>query len=332
MKGRIRILTVFLLCCLCFTLAPESPLAKTRFITIGTGGVTGVYYPVGGAISRLMNEKHAKYGLKVTVEATGGSVFNINALTTGDMEFATAQADKATQAWTGQSEWARTGPRKKLRSVFMLHTETVNLVASVDSGIKTCPDLKGKIVAIGNPGSGTRQNALDALSLCGLTEKGLAKAEEIKPAEAAGLLQDSRIDAYFYTVGHPNGSIKEAASGRIKVRLVPFPNLDELQKEKPYYVRTTVPVSMYPGIENKEDVAAFGVRACLLTSQDVPADVVYAITREVFDNIDTIKSMHPAFADLTKEEMVKGLPVTVHPGAMKFYEEAGLTRNVSTLE
>ncbi|MFH0957802.1 MAG: TAXI family TRAP transporter solute-binding subunit, partial [Pseudomonadota bacterium] len=203
-------------------------LAANKFITIGTGGVTGIYYPTGSAISKLMNQKRSVYGFKVTAEATGGSVFNINALGVGDLDLALSQSDKAAQAWDGQEEWKEKGPSKELRGLFCLNSETVCLIASVKSGIKSCADLKGKIVGVGNPGSGTRQNAQDALSTCGLKFSDLAQAESIKPVEAAALLQDGRIDAYFYTVGHPNGSIKEAAAGGTKVRFIPFPDVEPL--------------------------------------------------------------------------------------------------------
>jgi len=310
-------------------LVPTDPgFAGTRFVTIGTGGVTGVYYPTGGAIAGMVNKKRKEYGLKATVEATGGSVFNINALGSGDLDFALVQSDRATQARDGVSEWKAKGPQKDLRGVFTLHSETVCLVAAVGSGIKKCSDLRGKLVAIGNPGSGTRQNSLDAISTCGLTIEELGKAEGLKAAEAAGLLQDGRLDAYFYTVGHPNGSLKEAAAGRTEVRFVPITNTGELLAKKPYYSNAVIPIRLYPGVENKEDVPTFGVKACFLTSSKTPNDVVYAVTKEVFENFDEFKSLHPAFSTLKKEEMVNGMPAPFHPGAMKYFREAGLAKYI----
>jgi TRAP transporter TAXI family solute receptor len=313
---------------LVLVLPADPTIARTRFVTIGTGGVTGVYYPAGGAISSLVNKKRKTYGLKVTVEATGGSVFNINALASGDLDFALAQSDRATQAWDGLSEWKDKGRQKELRGVFALHSETICLIASVDSGIKRCSDLRDKMVAIGNPGSGTRQNSIDALSTCGLTVDDLGQAEGLKAAEAAGLLQDGRLDAYFYTVGHPNGSIKEATSGRVQVRFIAFPDPGELLKRKPYYSKGVVPHEFYPGAENKQDVPTFGVKACLLSSTRVPDDVVYAVTKEVFENFQTFKVLHPSFERLTKEDMVTGMPVPFHPGALRYFKEAGLMKYI----
>jgi len=303
--------------------------AAGKFVTIGTGSVTGVYYPMGGAISKLLNKSRSTYGLKVTAEATGGSVFNINALSAGDLDFGLAQSDKAAQALMGTDEWQDRGPQKDLRAVFALIPETVCLIARADSAIKTCGDLKGKIVAIGNPGSGTRQNSVDAISTCGLGVADLARAEGLKPSEAASMIQDGRIDAFFFTVGHPNGTIKEAIAGKTKVRFVPIAGVDDLLKRNPFYSRANIPIKLYGGVENTEDVPTFGVRSCLLTSAKVPESVVYAITKEVLDHFDSFRTLHPALENLTKEDMVRDLPVPVHPGALKYFKEAGLDAKAS---
>jgi len=320
-----RKLTVLLLSlallCLC---APVQSSARMRFVTIGTGGVTGVYYPTGGAISRMVNKKSKVYGLKATVESTGGSVFNINAVMNGDLDFGIAQSDRQYQAYHGLKEW-KGKPQKDLRAVFSIHLESVTLIASDASGIYSLKDLKGKRVAIGNPGSGQLGNSRDALWLAGLDEKKDIKAEYIKAVEAASALQDERIDAYFYTVGHPNGSIKEATAGRIKVHIVPITNLAPLLKKYPYYAAANIPMKFYPNATNKEKlVPTFGVKATLITSAKVPADIVYAITKEVFDNFEAFKKLHPAYSVLTKKNMLEGLSAPLHPGAIKYFKEAGL--------
>ncbi len=300
-----------------------------KFVTIGTGGVTGVYYPTGGAISKMINAKSKEYSIRASVESTGGSVYNINAVVGGDLEFGIAQSDRQFQAVKGLAEWKDKGPQSKLRSVFSIHPEALTLVASVKSGIKTIKDLKGKKVNLGNPGSGQLQNSKDALSAFGLDEKSV-KAEYIKAVEAAGLLQDEKIDAFFYTVGHPNGSIKEATSGRIKVRLVDIAGkeLDGLISKYPYYARALIEIKNYPSAANKKDVNTLGVKATLVTSSDVSADVVYAITKEVFENLDKFKELHPAYSVLTKQNMLEGLSAPVHPGAAKYYKEAGLDKYI----
>ena len=302
------------------------------FVTIGTGGVTGVYYPTGGAIAKMVNKKSKEYGLKATVESTGGSVYNINAVMSGDLEFGIAQSDRQYQAVHGLAEWKDKGPQKKLRAVFSIHPESITLIATAKSGIKSVKDLKGKSVNIGNPGSGQLQNSLDVLNAFGLTEKDI-RAEKVKAVEAPGLIQDEKLDAFFYTVGHPNGNIKEATSGRIKVRIVNIdgPEVDALVKKFPYYAKAVIDMKNYPNAVNANEgnVKTVGVKATFVTSSDVPAKIVYAITKEVFDNFDQFKKLHPAYSVLTKEDMLKGLSAPIHEGAKKYYKEAGLLKYIN---
>ncbi len=302
--------------------------ARTKFVTIGTGGITGVYYPTGGAIAKMVNKKKKEYGIRATVESTGGSVFNINAVMNGDLEFGIAQSDRQYQAVHGLAEWKDKGPQKDLRAVFSIHPESVTLVAAIDAGVKKIQDLKGKKVNIGNPGSGQRQNAIDALEAVGIDINKDIQAESIKASEAASLLQDGRIDAFFYTVGHPSGAIKEATSGARKVRIadVAGPGIDKLLAKYPYYAKAIIPHKLYPGAKNDKDVQTFGVKATLITSAKVPDDVVYAITKEVFDNFEAFKKLHPAYGTLTKEKMLQGLSAPIHPGALKYYKEVGLMK------
>ena len=302
--------------------------AKTTFVTIGTGGITGVYYPTGGAIAKMVNMKRKEYGIRATVESTGGSVFNVNAVMAGDLEFGVVQSDRQYQAYNGLAEWKDKGPQKDLRAVFTIHPEAITLVAAEDAGIKNIMDLKGKRVNIGNPGSGQRQNAIDALTAAGIDWQKDIDAEGVVADEAPGLLQDGRIDAYFYTVGHPAGNIKEATAGKREVRIcdIEGPWLDKLIKEKPYYARAVIPIKFYPGATNESDVKTFGVKATFVTSAKVPDEVVYYITKEVFENFDTFKKLHPAYEVLTKENMLQGMSAPIHDGAMKYYKEAGLDK------
>lgn len=297
---------------------------KTAFVTIGTGGITGVYYPTGGAIAKMVNNKRDQYHIRCTVESTGGSVFNVNAVMAGDLEFGVVQSDRQYQAIKGTAEWKDKGPQSDLRAVFSIHPESVTLAAAVDAGINDIRDLKGKRVNIGNPGSGQRQNSIDALEAVGIDYQTDLNAESVKAAEAPGLLQDGRIDAFFYTVGHPSGAFKEATAGARKVRFVPITGIDELLSKYPYYAKSFVPVKEYPGAENEGDVDTFGVKATLVTSAKVSDDVVYAVTKEVFENFEEFKGLHPAYEVLTKQNMLEGMSAEIHPGAMKYYKEAGL--------
>jgi TRAP transporter TAXI family solute receptor len=299
--------------------------AKTVFVTIGTGGITGVYYPTGGAIARMVNAKRKEYGIRATVESTGGSVFNVNAVMTGDLEFGVVQSDRQFQAIKGIANWKDKGPQKDLRAVFSIHPETVDLIAAVDANISSLQDLKGKRINIGNVGSGYRKNAIDALAANGLDYEKDFHAESLKAAEAPGLIQDGRLDAAFYTVGHPSGYYKEATSGKRKVKFVPITNIESLLDKYPYYAKAMTQVTkFYPAAANKSDVATFGVKATFVTSAKVPDNVVYAIVKEVFENFEAFKKLHPAYSGLTKQNMLEGLSAPLHPGAVKYYKEAGL--------
>ena len=300
--------------------------AKTTFVTIGTGGITGVYYPTGGAIAKIVNAKKDKYDIRATVESTGASVFNINAIMAGDLEFGIAQADRQYQAYNGLSEWEGKH-QKDLRAVFALAPEAVTFVAAEDSGIKSLKDAKGKVVNIGNPGSGNRQNAIDVFEAAGINIEKDLKAESIKAADAPRMLQDGRIDGFFYTVGHPNGNIKEATAGKRKTRIVSITDIEPLVKKFPYYSLTNIDMAQYPEATNaNEKVTTVGMLATFVTSAKVPDDVVYAITKEVFENLDEFKKLHPALERLTRETMLEGLTAPIHPGALKYYKEAGLMK------
>jgi len=303
------------------------PVKKTVFATIGTGSMTGVYYPAGGAIAKTVDAKEDVYGIRCNVESTAGSVYNVNAVVSGNLEFGVVQSDRQHQAFKGLAEWEDKGPQEHLRAVFSLHPEAVTLIAADDAGIKTVQDLKGKRVNIGNPGSGQRQNSIDALQAAGLDPEKDIQTEQVKASEAPGLLQDGRIDAFFYTVGHPSGAIQEATAGHRKVRFIPIKQVEKLLEKYPYYAKDKISLKLYTGVTNTEtEVETFGVKATLVTSSKVSEDVVYAITKEVFEGLDKFRELHPAFEHLTKENMLEGLSAPLHPGALKYYKEAGLKK------
>lgn len=302
---------------------------NSRFVKIGTGAVTGIYYPTGVAISRMINNKFDRYQIKATVESTSGSVFNVNAVLNGDLEFGIVQSDRQYQAYYGLAEWSRAGKQTALRSVFSVHPESITLVVSEKSGIRKINDLKGKRINLGNPGSGQLQNSRDLLKAMGLTEDDLS-AEYVKAVEAPGLLQDGRLDGFFYTVGHPNSNIEEATFGRIKVFIVPVkgPAIDKMLKKYPYYTKSVIPHSLYPRAINTQDIETIGVKATLVSSRSVNEHIVYAITKEVFENFQDFKSLHPAYQVLTKEDMLTGLSAPIHTGALKYYKQVGLDKYI----
>ena len=304
----------------------SAAVSETTFVTIGTGGVTGVYYPTGGAIARLVNKGKKEHGIRASVESTGGSVYNINAIAAGELEMGVAQSDWQYHAYNGTSKFKDKGPNKDLRAVFSVHPEPFTVVARADSGIKNFQDLKGKRVNIGNPGSGQRGTMEVVMEKMGWTKDDFKLASELKSAEQSKALCDNKIDAIVFTVGHPSGSIKEATTSCDSVLVnVEGPEIDALVAENDYYRTATIPAGMYRG--NDMDAKTFGVGATFVTSAKVPEEVIYVVVKSVFENFEDFKKLHPAFAVLKKEEMVKdGLSAPLHDGAAKYYKEAGLIK------
>ena len=301
-----------------------SPAAfAEEFITIGTGGVTGVYYPTGGAICRLVNKGRKEHGVRCSVESTGGSVYNINTIREGELEFGVAQSDWQYHAYHGTSKFEEKGPFEDLRAVFSVHPEPFTVVARADAGIKNFQDLKGKRVNIGNPGSGQRGTMEVVMDALGWTADDFALATELKAAEQSAALCDNQIDAMVYTVGHPSGSIQEATTACDSVLVtVDGPAIEKLIADNSYYRSAVIPGGMYRG--NDEDTNTFGVGATFVTSAKVSEDTVYTLVKAVFDNFDAFKKLHPAFANLKPEEMATaGLSAPLHDGAAKYYKEKG---------
>ncbi len=298
--------------------------ADQTFVTIGTGGVTGVYYPTGGAIARLVNKGRKVHNIRASVESTGGSVYNLNAIAAGELDMGVAQSDWQYHAYNGTSKFADKGANKELRAVFSVHPEPFTVVARKDSGIKTFMDLKGKRVNIGNPGSGQRGTMEVVMKALGWTKADFKLASELKAAEQSKALCDNKIDAMIYTVGHPNGSIKEAATSCDSVMVsVVGPTIEKLVSDNDYYRTAMIPAGMYRGTD--ADTMTFGVGATFVSSTNTPERVIYEVVKAVFENFDQFKKLHPAFANLKKEEMVKdGLSAPLHDGAKKYYKEAGL--------
>ncbi|MGJ3258315.1 MAG: TAXI family TRAP transporter solute-binding subunit [Rhodospirillales bacterium] len=306
------------------TLSAGTADAAQKFISIGTGGVTGVYYPTGGAICRLVNKSRKEHGIRCSVESTGGSVYNINTIRAGELDMGVAQSDWQYHSYNGTSKFADQGAFKELRAVFSVHPEPVTIVARKDANIKKVMDLKGKRVNIGNPGSGTRASWEVMAEALGFGDDALALATEFKSSEQSQALCDNKIDAFFFLVGHPSGSIKEASTScESNLVEVAGPAIDKLVADAPYYRTATIPGGMYTGTPN--DTKTYGVGATFVSSTNTDANTVYHVVKAVFENFDTFKKLHPAFQVLKKEEMIKdSLSAPLHDGAAKYYKEAGL--------
>ena len=301
----------------------SSDSGARKFVKVGTGAQTGVYYSAGLALADLINEDTQVHGIDAAVESTAGSVFNVNAVMFGELDFGFTQADRQYQAVNGLAGWDGHAMHK-LRFVCSLHPEIVTFLAADDSGINTLADAASKTISIGTPGSGTRGNASDCLGAVGLEPDVDFQAEELTVNNASMLLQDGRIDGFFFTVGHPNGSITEATNGSRRVHFVPIVETADLLRKHPYYSLATIDVALYPKANNDEPVESIGMLTTLITSADVADDVVYAAVKALFDNLEEFKARHPTFRDLTPESMLKGGFAPLHPGALKFYREEGL--------
>ena len=305
-----------------FAMGALNAQAEEKFITIGTGGQTGVYYVVGQSICQLVNRDTAKTQVKCNAPSTGASVANLNAIADKQMDMGIAQSDWQYHAYNGSSSFE--GKKNdKIRAVFSLHPEPFTVMARDDSGIKTFDDLKGKRVNVGDPGSGTRATMNVILKEKGWSDKDFKVASELKPSEMASVMCDNNLDAITYNVGHPNGALKEAAAS-CNAHLVPVTGeaIDKLVADHSYYAKATIPGGLYKGTDNP--VETFGVYATLVTSSDVEEDKVYAVVKAVFDNFDRFKRLHPAFANLKEEERIKNaLSAPLHDGAVRYYKERG---------
>ena len=295
--------------------------AQQKYITIGTGGVTGVYYPAGGAICRLVNKDRAKHGIRCSVESTGGSVFNINTIKAGELDMGVAQSDVQYNAVKGKAQFKE--PMAELRAVFALHPEPVTVVVRKESGVSSFEGLKGKKFNVGNPGSGTRATLDELIGAMGWNLSAFALASELKADEHGPALCDGKIDGFFYLVGHPSANIQDPTTVcGAKLVSVTGSAVDKLVKANPYYAYASIPGGLYPG--NPQETKTYGVLATVVSSSKVPADTVYQVVKAVFDNFDEFKKLHPAFQVLKPENMIKdGLSAPLHDGAARYYREKG---------
>lgn len=318
---RIRSICITALATLGLSIATGT-VAQQQFISIGTGGVTGVYYPTGGAICRMVNKDRKEHGIRCSAESTGGSIYNINTIRQGELEFGVAQSDWQYHAYNGTSKFEDQGAFENLRAVFSVHPEPVTVIASDASGINTLTDAKGKRLNIGNPGSGQRSTWEVMEEALGWERSDLKLAAEMKSAETGQAICDGKIDAYFWLVGHPSALTQESlASCDAHLVHVEGEAFDKLVADNPFYRHATIPAGMY---DNEEDIRTFGVGATFVTSADVPEDVVYIVVKAVFENFDQFRKLHPAFGNLTPEEMITdSLSAPLHDGAAKYYKEVG---------
>lgn len=305
------------------TLASPVAVAQQKFVTIGTGGVTGVYYVAGGAICRLMNKERAKHGIRCSVESTAASVYNVNTIKAGELDFGVAQSDVEYNAVKGLAQFKEGGPHTELRAVFSVFPEALMVLSRKEANVKKFEDFKGKRYNVGNPGSGTRATTDMLMANMGMKTSDFTLTSELKPDEHGAALCDNKIDGFGFVVASPAANIQDPTTTcGAKLVNITGPGVDKLVKDYPYFAKVTIPGGMYPG--NPEAVKTFGVVASFVTSSKVPDNVVYAMVSAVFDNFDEFKKLHPALANLDPKDMIKnGISAPLHPGAVKYYKEKG---------
>jgi len=297
--------------------------AQQKFITIGTGGVTGVYYAAGGAICRLVNKDRAKHGIRCSVESTGGSVFNVNTIKAGELDLGFAQSDVQYNGSKGVGQFKDAGAYADLRAVFSVHPEPFTVVARKEANVQSFADFKGKRFNVGNPGSGTRSSMEELLGALGWKMSDFGLAAELKADEHGPALCDGKIDGFFYAVGHPSANIQDpTTSCGAKLVSLTGPAIDKLLADKPYYAKATIPGGLYPN--NPQPTNTYGVLATVVASTKAPPETVYQVVKAVFDNFDEFKKLHPALANLNPQNMAKdGLSAPLHEGAARYYKEKG---------
>lgn len=302
---------------------PGAGFAQQKFVTIGTGGVTGVYYAAGGAICRLLNKDRKAHGIRCSVESTGGSAYNINTIKAGELDFGMAQSDVHYNALKGVGAFKDAGAFGDLRSVFSVHPEPFTVLARKEINATKFEDLKGKRFNVGNPGSGTRASLEELLGALGWKLSDFSLASELKADEHGPALCDNKIDGFFYGVGHPSANIQDPTTTcGAKLVSITGPAIDKLVAANSFYAKATIPAGLYNN--NPQATQTYGVLATLVSSAKVDNETVYQLVKATFENFDEFKKLHPAFSALNPKNMVKdGNSAPLHPGAVKYYKEKG---------
>jgi TRAP transporter TAXI family solute receptor len=325
MKKLSKLYSVVILVSSLLTFASES-IAATKYISVGTGAITGVYYPAGGAICRLLNRGRKEHGIRCSVESTGGSVANLNAIRNGSIDFGIVQSDWQYHAYNGTEFFSDQKPFKDLRSVFSLYTETFTMAVLDSSSIKKFDDIVGRKVNFGPQGSGMYATMEVLMGLKSWNKQSFSAVTYLQPSEQPKALCDGKIDVMIYASGNPNGVLQDATqSCKVRIISIDSETVDKLIASNSFYVKSTIPGGMYSN--NPNAVQTFGVKASLVTSEKASIDVVYNITKAVFENFDNFKTLHPVFSSLKKEDMIKeGNSAPLHPGAAKYFREAKLLK------
>jgi len=293
--------------------------ATPSSISIATGGTSGTYYPLGGGMAQIFTE----HVVNATAEATGASVENMQLLKDGDVDLAMVQSDIADYAAKGTMMFEEQGALSNVQAMASLYNETIQIVVAANSDIHSVEDLAGKRVSIGAPGSGTEANAHQILEVHGMSEDDLGQVQRLSFGDSTSYIQDGTLDAAFVTSGTPTSAVSELAA-TVGVRIVNIEDdkITALIDKYPYYAEQTVEAGTYTGFD--ETVKTVAVKAQLVIRADLDEDIVYQLTKSLFDNLDQLVTVHQKAAEIKLEGALEGVSLKVHPGAAKYYEEAGI--------
>ncbi len=292
-----------------------------QFVTVLTGGTSGVYYPLGVALTKVYGDNIPN--VRATVQSTKASAENLNLLQAGRGEVAFALGDAVSDAWNGVEEAGFKNKLDKLRGLAGIYTNYIQIVASADSGIRTLADLKGKRVSVGAPRSGTELNARAIFRGAGMSYADLGKVEYLPFGESVELIKNRQLDATLQSAGLGVASIRDLANS-VNIVVIPVPAEVVAKIGDPAYQAGVIPANTYQG--QSADVATAAIRNILVTHSGVPDDVVYAMTKSMFENLDQMVAAHAAARGIQAEGAADGLPLPLHPGAERYYREAGLLK------
>ncbi|MBX3619121.1 MAG: TAXI family TRAP transporter solute-binding subunit [Rhizobacter sp.] len=302
-------------------LVPTASFAQGGFVNVLTGGQSGVYYPLGVALSQIFAK--AIPNLKTSAQATKASAENLNLLQAGRGEVAFSLGDAVSSAWKGDAEAGFKAPLTKLRTLAGIYANYIQIVATEDSGIKTLADLKGKRISVGAAKSGTELNARAVLKGAGLSYADFAKVEYLPFGESVDLMKNRQLDVTLQSAGIGVASIRDLASS-VKIVVVPVPADVVAKIGDPAYLPATLPANTYTG--QTAAVPTIAIKNFLITHEGVPADLVYAMTKAMFDHLDQLVAAHSAAKAIHKEEAAASPPVPLHPGAARYYKEIGVLK------
>ncbi|MFV9875793.1 MAG: TAXI family TRAP transporter solute-binding subunit [Rickettsiales endosymbiont of Dermacentor nuttalli] len=300
----------------------QTSQAVEKFVIIGTGKVTGVYYPAGSAICRMVNRYRRTNSIRCSIGPSNGSLDNINSLKNKISDLGIIQSDIQYEAYNGINDFSTSGPDQSLRSLFFLHNDDFTVVVRSDSGIKTLKDLKGKKINISSNGSGSREIMQTIMNIYGWTSEDFIDSDLTSSEESLALC-NNKIDAIIASVGHPNAAIQEVST-LCDTTIIPVigKNIEQLLKDHSYYTKSTIPGGLYAG--NPNDIPTFSVKVGVITREDVNENTIYQIVKSLFDHFNIFRNLHPVLHNLTPKDMIQNNIIPMHKGAERYYKEKGL--------